>query len=332
MSAEVTSPHAIDDETLAAFADGRLDDHERAVVRAHLGGCAECRDTLNLIAGAQDEDIIPRQATVIRGGRFRRYAPWLAAAAAAVVIVSLPPVQGQIAYYRTAGVSKLVKESDHLTVRKQQARLSGGFPHKRFQGAMRGPGRESSSDQEGPLLVTALQLQAEIPENTTSVRKLRALAFAHLFDGNPHRAVETMERAVEQAGEPDANLLSDLSAMYLERARFTGDDDGRDAAAALQNAQRAWQMEKQPEFAWNLALAYEALEGRYEALERQAEALESKKNAIAIWNEYLKLDPSSSWAAEARQHIVTLSTPEDPPVPPEGPHLPRRRPNPTAEN
>lgn len=306
MSAEVTSPHAIDDETLAAFADGRLDENERAVVRAHLDGCAECRDTVNLIAEAQDEDIIPRQATVIRGGRFRRYAPWMAAAAAAAVIFSLPTTQERVAYYRTAGVSQMAKDSMYLKERPQQARLTGGFPHKRFK-VTRGP-ESQPEDTEGPLTESARNVLVEISPDTTSVKEARALAFAYLFTGKRNDAVKMMEQAVQLAGEPDAALRSDLSAMYLERARF-GDDDGSDKHAALKYAQEAWKMEQKPEYAWNLALAYEALEHHYEALDRNNEALQHRRNAIAMWTAYLELDPSSPWAGEAKEHLANLNDP-----------------------
>lgn len=305
MSAEVTSPHAIDDETLAAFADGRLDDNERAVVRAHLDGCAECRDTLNLIAGAQDEDIIPRQATVIRGGRFRRYAPWMAAAAAAAaVIVSLPDVQERVAYYRTGGISKLESAAATLEVRHQKARLSGEFPHRRFKGPKRSAGSDRG-DTEYLLDSAILDIKQRVAEGTPSVRELRALAVAQLFAGEYDEAVATMETVVRRTANPDADLLSDLAAMYLERALWRGDDDGHYGAAALQYAQRAWALEQKPETAWNLALAFEQMQGNAEAADKASDAARFAADAKRMWEEYLKLDPSSPWAAEARDASFT---------------------------
>jgi hypothetical protein len=166
----------------------------------------------------------------------------VAAAAAAAVIFYLPTTQERIETWRTAGVTDLVKDYRYLKMRKQESRLTGGFPHRQFEGTKRGD--PPSDDQEGPLRSSATRLQYEIPPDTTSVRKLRALAFAQHLDGKRDEAVATMNKAVHLAGEPDADLLSDLSAMYLERARFRGVES--DYAAALKHAQDAWEMEKKP--------------------------------------------------------------------------------------
>lgn len=287
MSADLMNPHAVDDETLAAFADGSLDRKESAAVRAHLLDCALCRDTLDIIAGAQAEEIIPRQAKVVRIDWFRYAVPSLAAAAAVAAIFFLPPVRESIDNYRTAGVSTLVDAMEHVKERPQEGRLSGNFSHKNYS-RNRGEGDDIDSERAKLILDNAsLTILAEVPEDTASVRKLRARAMALLFYGERDAAVATMERAVQMDGDPDASLLSDLAVMYLERGR-----DG-DTAKALQHAQNAWKLEQTPETLWNLALAYERAG-------RDAEAL-------SMWNAYETLDPSSPWTEEARAKIRNLA-------------------------
>jgi Flp pilus assembly protein TadD len=284
MSADLMSPHAVDEETLAAFADGRLEEKANAGVRAHLGDCALCRDTLDVIAGAQSEEIIPRQAPIIRSDRFRYAVPL--AAAAAVAIFFLPPVQERIDKYRTGGTSELVAASEYVSKRTHEARLSADFPHRPAQ-RLRGAGDDDRHRGEFELERAVATILADVPEDSTSVRKLRARAMAELLDGKRNAAVATMEKAVRLAGDPDASMLSDLAAMYLERGQ-----EG-DAEIALRHAQNAWKREQTPPVAWNLALAHE----------RTGRTVEAKQ----MWNEYVRLDPSSAWANEARDHIADLT-------------------------
>jgi len=92
-------------EQLVDYADGELDQTQRARVLAHLEACADCRRRLEalrrslaLAQGVWSEraaelDQIPVAATG-RGIRTRRRVPWLAiAAAAAVLLVVLRPLQ-----------------------------------------------------------------------------------------------------------------------------------------------------------------------------------------------------------------------------------------------
>ena len=74
---------------------------------------------------------------------------------------------------------------------------------------------------------------------------------------------------------------------------LVGAPDGEVGVGARQvDRDRAWSMEQSPEIAWNRALA--------------RELLEQKQEAIAAWNEYLKLDSDSAWAREARGRIADL--------------------------
>jgi hypothetical protein len=84
-------------------------------------------------------------------------------------------------------------------------------------------------------------------------------------------------------------LLNDLSAALSNRAI----DKRRpipDAVEAVRCADRAWRIGRTPEAAWNRAVAIEALNGR--------------ARAMPAWHDYLAIDATSPWAAEARKRLA----------------------------
>lgn len=273
------------EETLAAFIDERLDEEARRLVIEHAAGCAECRDILTAANEIQNEE-----ATNVAPFRPRPRI-WLpiAVAASLVVVFGLPATHRWWNFQRTGGLSSVVAAHDQISQRTVEPRLTGGFAHKEYKGATRGTGSEGS-ESEGydleqlppPLLQAALDLEER---GADSWKELRALAIAYLLTGDRERALLFMERAAAQApNEP--TVQSDLAALYLTR----GDTD-----EALAAAEQAWSLAKTPETAFNRALALEHA-GR-------------DADAIRAWEEYLKLDPSSGWADEARKHLVRLQDP-----------------------
>src|SRR6185437_3479185 len=72
-------PECVSAEWLAAYVDGRLTPEERAAVEAHAADCDDCREALADVA-----DAVAADAVVDRGIRAQ---PWVAYAAAAVVVI-----------------------------------------------------------------------------------------------------------------------------------------------------------------------------------------------------------------------------------------------------
>jgi hypothetical protein len=102
---------------------------------------------------------------------------------------------------------------------------------------------------------------------------------------------ETAQRTVAAAiaESDDVPLLNDLSAALSNRAM----DRRRaipDAVEAVRCADRAFRIGRTPEAAWNRAIAVEALNGR--------------GHAMTAWHDYLAIDATSPWAAEARKRIA----------------------------
>src|SRR5690606_15602443 len=118
-------------------------------------------------------------------------------------------------------------------------------------------------------------------------------AAGHLVLERYDEAVRALEAAA--AVTPDDGLVAlDLGAALLERHRVVGDRqaDAADALEATENAIRLLPGDVSALF--NRALALEA-NGRLE-------------DAVEAWDDYLKRDDSSPWAAEARDSRARLLT------------------------
>ena len=259
------------DETLAAFADGRLDAAAHQEVIEHVADCQECRDTVLLaveLAGAETNVVRPRFG--------RRFPALLAVAAAIVLLVAVTPIREGI--FGRRGMSALVHVAESMHQRPGEARLSAAFPYREAKEVKRGLG-----DEEDYVLEAAVSAAAERAEKRPTQDNLHALGVAHLLEGNGPEALAALERALA-AGRPGAALLSDLAVAYLA----VGEDQ-----RALHAADRAWAAGKVPAAAWNRALALEGLNRHREAL--------------TAWQNYVALDPDSQWTGEARTHIDRLS-------------------------
>jgi len=88
---EATTPACLDDETIAALADGTLNPQLRASVVSHVAACARCRGALASVARALADPAVARELSAAGGGRrsYRIIVP-LAAAAALLLLLWSP--------------------------------------------------------------------------------------------------------------------------------------------------------------------------------------------------------------------------------------------------
>ena len=227
---------------------------------------------------------------------FRRRRTWTVAAsvlaAAAVVVLAVwvvrtRPFAGWFGPSTTRPeLAQLVAAvGDHRPV---VPRLTGGFAYGPPPSPMRG-----SADREVPpdVRIAAAEIE-KLEEQHDTPQNEGALGVAYLVSGEVDKAVQSLEDAVAQ--EPgNGDLQSDLAAAYLVQA--TREDRAEDYPKALTAAERAIKANPSLIEAWfNRALALEALSLTSEA----------KK----AWQDYLKHDPSSKWAEEAKQHLAKLSS------------------------
>lgn len=281
MTDTVLMENHLSSEQIAAFVDGRLPESARLEAITHFADCDECRELFDVTSDAVAAGVTAEQAQVVPF-RPRRKWPAIAAVAAvaAVAIVSVPQVRYWFEDQRTGGVSTLVRASQTSEERLLDGRLSGGFPYKPHK-TMRGVSGEDSVKID-ELKLAALELEQR---NPASAKQFHALGLAKLATDSPKDAVPFLEKAVS-LDSSNASLLNDLAAVRLAMS---------DTARALETVERAWSIEKTPEIAWNRALVLQTAGKDVEA--------------IAAWQEYLRLDPKSPWSDEARKKLHDLQNP-----------------------
>ena len=226
----------------------------------------------------------------------KRWKGWLAFVIVTAAAAGLPLWH----WVNSRGIAPLVDASDELTHRTVEARLSGGFAYRPLAASRRGARRSLRIEAPNVMAVVArLSLRAR-PD--ASPETLRDAGLASLVAGDEERAVTTLEENVRRAAgarelaraiqqSTDSTALSDLAAAYLARAH---DEESMDVLMAVNAAERAWELGRTAEIAWNRALALSATSA-HEA-------------AIEAWRDYLAIDGGSAWAAEARSRMNAISS------------------------
>lgn len=285
MTAPMTTTNCpIDPNLLAAFIDGRLDGDERRTVTEHMAGCAECRDVM-MMAGEMPEEITAdvTEPTNVVPIRRRSWVPAvaMAAIAAALAVVFLGPITDRIMQPRR--LRALSAATARLDERPIATRPSMDMPYNDFR-VMRG----TEEDDESALIEPALPLLTA-REKRPTVENLHAAGLALLLMKQGRAAVAALEHALTSKEEPsetevaaalgastDAHLLNDLAAAYYQT-------NNKMAKTAID---RAWQLKQSPPIAWTRATIL---------------------STDAAWNDYLAIDSTSEWAAEARKNLTTYT-------------------------
>ena len=266
-----------DPETLAAFAEGRLDEQTRMSILAHLDRCDSCTDEVAVAM------TVPPDAEA----RTRTVAPWLLAAAAVIVVALLPATRAAIApLFGRSPIDRLVALAP-ASGRLVEPRLTGGFSWTAYRGPLRA--------EEGPVDAAALRLNGaagELVERSaqdSGAATQHAAGVALVLVQKPAEAAARLE-PIARSGR-DARFWSDLAAAQYEVAL-------RQQRPALY-----------PEALASVTAALQIDAGLPEALFNRALVLEKlglTDEARRAWQRYLAVDGSSPWAAEARTHLAAL--------------------------
>lgn len=280
------------EETLAAFIDQRLDGAARATVIAHLAECGECRE-LVLTAGELEGEAVVLPSNVRTFTPRRKFIAGAIAAAAAAAILVLVAVP----WWRSTHdpMKDLIAASGKLEYRNVSGRLTG-FPHEPQKTVYRngGPSKEEINAQTLAVAKAAAAIEEDVSGDDSPSAKHR-LAIAYLVSANDsEHARELLSAALQQeTGEADpakaiarstnASLLNDFSVAFVDR----------NAALALQAAERSSAIKPTAEAAWNRAVALQALD----------------RDALSAWKAYRALDPNSPWSAEAQEKIDEIEHP-----------------------
>lgn len=264
-------------DRLAAFAEGRLSGNARDEIVAHLDACEECAHEVGLAMQAIEED-------GVNVARPRRWQPWLAAVAAAIVAVVLFPL---IRSLNRSPIDRLVAASPK-SARVVEPRLTGGFAWSPYHGTPRAAGSANADPARMKLIGAAGEL-VEQAQHDAGADAQHGAGVALLLTQNSDEAIARLEAATH--AHPSAPSWSDLAA-----ARYAAASDVGRAALypqALAAADAALRLDADlPEALFNRALI----------LGRMGLAAEAR----AAWQRYLAVDPSSRWADEARVHLSEL--------------------------
>jgi len=299
MKEPMEHPASPSDEMLAAFIDGRLDEEMRKQVVAHLAECDDCYGTV-MAAGAWMHEEKPGTVQPISiSARRKPSALGLAAAAVIAAVLLYQPLSVRYAQRRdTAALRDAANEA--LKDRKADARLSLDLEYK-----PRAPRFRSGGNPESPplrLIGAAADLQEDAERDSRIVAQ-HSKGLGLLLAGSYQEATDTLDAVIKRTTATDSvaeairkstdvPLLSDLSAAHGARADWAGQADGS-KQIAYDAALRAWQLDpKSPKTVWNRAVAIQRLH--------------PDATAIAAWNDYLALDPSSLWSNEARDRVTQI--------------------------
>jgi tetratricopeptide (TPR) repeat protein len=267
----------VDPETLAAFAEGRLDAATRDAVVAHIDHCDDCLNDIALV--------MPTAAAESERRRFGRPAWLLALAAALVLAVALPVVwRGMRNGSPTDQLVALAPRSARIV----EPRLTGGFPWAAYHGPMRAAGGSATDAQRLKLGGAAGELMQRA-EHDPGAEAQHAAGVAMVLVEKPDEAIAKLESAARASH--DAKSWSDLAAArYAAAVQFRRPSLYPEALAASDDALRI--DDKLPEALFNRALI----------LENMGLISEARK----AWQRYLEVDPGSQWANEARGHLAEL--------------------------
>jgi tetratricopeptide (TPR) repeat protein len=295
-------------EDLGRFAEGTLEDPERAAIVDHLADCDDCRILVVDAAEFESQSAVETQKWGI--------ARWLATAAAVVFVVALGSFSNHEyrenaagrkidlvddaarfatdalrtsisswewlfnrlpAFSSTDPLSKVESAYGELKSRPIEGRLSD-FPYIERR-VTRGPAED---DDLNKLLMEGAA--GEVMQTTgDDAKTLHAHGIANLVVGNRKDAIVQLASAADKDAR-NAHYWSDLAAADLAQG---------DAKRALEATGRSLALDARlPEALFNRALALQQLD--------------DSSGALATYRAYLVQDSTSKWAYEAKKRIENL--------------------------
>ncbi len=148
--------------------------------------------------------------------------------------------------------------------------------------AERGP-KESLVDRPVALIIAEALIAGWEGSHSADANWLHAKARADLLDGKYDAAAGSLRRALQIAPK-SPEILTDLATAYFQQGEY---------AAAYESLSQVLALRPNDP----LALFNRALVSEHQFLYRQA---------LDDWEHYLRVDPSSEWASEARQNVEAV--------------------------
>lgn len=266
-----------DSALVAAFAEGKLQEPDLAIVADHLSQCADCRRIVG-------ETVRFLRETASGQSAHSRF-PWIVAAAAAVVAI----VGVMFWTMHRDPLAQLIAAAPR-DIRFVEPRLSG-FPAAPLASSVRGV---SDSDPRQMRLTGAAGTVLEKTSGDRSPNAIHAIGVAQLLTsrGSPQVSVAISSLSEAAAKSIDPTIWNDLAA-----ARYSAREPQQLPQALAAADQALDHRPAMPEALFNRALILTAL-GMHD-------------EAIAAWNRYLETDSAGPFADEARSHLQQLlATPQ----------------------
>jgi CHAT domain-containing protein len=214
--------------------------------------------------------------------------PRLALAGAALVAVVAGASWILIRAQDSASAGQLLARA-YTERRTLEVRLGGAaYAPLRVQ---RGP-EASFADRTPSLLKAEALIASQLPSHPSDSSWLQAKGRADLLEGKYDAAVESLRRALELS--PDSSeLMVDLASAYFQRAQT--EDSPQDYGTAFEYQSKV--LAQHPDDP--VALFNRAIVSEHQFLYHQA---------LDDWDRYLRVDPRSQWAGEARDAAERVRT------------------------
>jgi tetratricopeptide (TPR) repeat protein len=261
------------DELTDQYVAGEVQDAEREQMERHFFASPVRREKLRIAAALKE-----RQQT-----NRRRWLPppELRIAASILIIAGLAfgiwwAIRGGESEF-DKGLAAL--RTAYAAQRPIEARISA-LPYSTYSQTR---GTSVNDKRTDDLRLAQLHLEQAVKEKPTPEAH-HALGKVYLAQGKFDEAIKEFDQSIN-GSKNQAQVYNDLGVAWLEKGEYTRSIDNFNKALQLDgNLQDAL---------FNRALAYE----------KQSRFNEAK----ADWNDYLKRDSTSPWAAEARRHLDSSS-------------------------
>jgi tetratricopeptide (TPR) repeat protein len=263
------------DELTDQYVAGEIQGPERAEMERNFFAAPARREKLRVAAALKEHQ------QHVRGGR--RWVPSreLKIAASVLIVFGLAFGVWRITRNDSDELNKgmAALQAAYREQRPLEPRVSG-LAHSPFA-QRRGP--EVDESMKDNLRRAQLHLGQAVKEKSTPEAH-HALGKVFLAQGRFDDAIKEFDESLK-GNQNSAQVYNDLGVAWLQKGDFN---------KSLDNFNKALQLDSNlNEALFNRALSYE----------KQSRLEEAK----ADWREYLKRDPSSPWAAEARQHLKSAT-------------------------
>ena len=262
------------DELTDQYVTGEVKGAEREQLERYFFASPVRREKLRIAAALKER----QQAATAK-----RWLPSRELRIAASILIVVGLAFG-VWWARKGGESELDKglralQTAYGEQRPIQARISA-LPYSHFSSIR---GSEADDRTKDELRRAELHLAQAVKDKPTPEAH-HALGKVYLAQGKFDQAISEFEQSLS-GSRNQAQVYNDLGVAWMEKGEFN---------RSLDSFNRALQLDGNlPDALFNRALCYE----------KQSRLTEAK----ADWTEYLKRDPSSQWADEARQHLNTSS-------------------------